>query len=71
VFYGYDNRLRMRDRCGGPCRGGSCRENLGLGRLFARGLGIVALGLAAVVAFEPGLAPGLPYAASPGGKGGK
>jgi lipopolysaccharide export LptBFGC system permease protein LptF len=40
------------------------------GRVFVRGLGIVVLVLAAVVAFEPGLAPGLGHAASPGGKGG-
>jgi hypothetical protein len=40
------------------------------GRVFARGLGIVALVLAAVVASEPGLAPGLGRAASPGGRGG-
>jgi lipopolysaccharide export LptBFGC system permease protein LptF len=40
------------------------------GRVFVRGLGIVAFMLAAVVAFEPGLAPGLGHAASPGGKGG-
>jgi hypothetical protein len=38
--------------------------------LFSRGLGIVALVLAAVDAFEPGLAPGSGRAASPGGKGG-
>jgi lipopolysaccharide export LptBFGC system permease protein LptF len=40
------------------------------GRVFARGLGIVAFVLAAVVAFEPGLAPGLGHEASPGGRGG-
>ena len=40
------------------------------GRVFVRGLGIVTLVLAAVVALEPGLAPGLGHAAGPGGKGG-
>jgi lipopolysaccharide export LptBFGC system permease protein LptF len=40
------------------------------GRVVVRGLGIVAFVLVAVVAFEPGLTPGLGHAASPGGKGG-
>jgi lipopolysaccharide export LptBFGC system permease protein LptF len=40
------------------------------GRVFARGLGIVALVLAATVAFELGLARGLGHAAGPGGRGG-
>jgi predicted metal-binding membrane protein len=40
------------------------------GPLFARGLGIAALVLAIVVVFEPGLAPGLHHAATPGGMGG-
>jgi predicted metal-binding membrane protein len=40
------------------------------GPAFARGLGIAALVLAVLVVFEPGLAPGLHHAASPGGMGG-
>lgn len=40
------------------------------GPLFARGLGIAALVLAVVVAFDPGLAPGLHHVGSPGGIGG-
>jgi len=40
------------------------------GHLFSRGLGIAALGLAIVVVFVPGLAPGLHPMAVPGGMGG-
>lgn len=40
------------------------------GPVFTRGLGIIALVLAAVVASGPGLAPGVGHAAGPGGKGG-
>jgi predicted metal-binding membrane protein len=40
------------------------------GPLFARGLGIAALVLAIVVVFDPGFAPGLHHAGSPGGMGG-
>jgi hypothetical protein len=40
------------------------------GRVSARGPGIAAFVLAAVVAFEPGLARGLGHAAGPGGRGG-
>jgi predicted metal-binding membrane protein len=40
------------------------------GHLFGRALGIAALVLAVVVVFEPGLAPGLHHAATPGGMGG-
>jgi hypothetical protein len=39
-------------------------------RVFARGLGIVAVVLAATVAFEPGLALGVGHAAGPGGRDG-
>ena len=40
------------------------------GARFSRALGIAALALAVAVIFEPGLAPGLHYAAGTGGMGG-